>query len=406
MPRLVDRRVLHCMLGLLGCLLIGVIGWRTALRAENPLVPSRDDAIAQIERLGGHVGIDGEAPDQPVWMVDLSDVPVTEPTLALLLAFPKLEVLQLHATGLQDGHLARIGQLTTLRDLSLSDTKVTDQGLRHLQSLKQLEHLSLHGTRVTDAGLKQLVGLAGLTDVLHAETAITESGLAAFHTARIAQVEPPSTEKESVATTDHPAGVESRLAESLHTLGRELFPTARHDPARQRQAVALLEAALRADPDNERIQLDLADAYLLLDHELTLTYAIELYEQVLRRRPSQTGLYGRLAEAYHRLGNTDAAFAVAAARGAAEVTEPFPAALQIADLAADTGDLSRGIAELETLAKLAENHHGIELLRAALLREARQEPAARSVAEAVLKRVDQASPYAAAARRLLEATAP
>jgi hypothetical protein len=402
MQRRVYRRPLLTTLALLGCTLCWSIGWWPALKAENPPVPSRDEAVAHIERLGGRVGIDGEAPDQPVWMVDLSEIQVTDATLTLLRAFPKLEVLQLHATGLQDAQLARIGALTTLRDLSLSDTKITDQGLRHLQGLKRLEHLSLHGTRTTDTGLQQLVGLPALVDLLHGETAITEAGLAAFHAARLAQVEPLSTGEQAAPTTDQPVRVEGRLAESLQALGRELFPTTRHDPVRRRQAVALLEAALRADPDNERIQLDLADAYLLLDQELTLIYAIELYEQVLRHRPSQTGLYGRLAEAYRRLGNADAAFALAAARGAAEVTEPFPAALQLADLAADSGDLSRGIAELDVLAKLANHHPGVELLRAALLREARQESAARSVAKAVLEKVDRASPYAAVAQRLLE----
>lgn len=378
------------------------VGMRSVSQGASQPVPTSEEAVAGIERLGGHVGIDGEAADQPVWMVDLTDVQVADKTLALLRAFPKLEVLQLHGTGLQDAQLEQIGQLSTLRELSLSDTKISDQGLKHLRGLTRLRHLSLHGTRVSDAGLRQLVGLTELTELLHAETAITESGLAAFHAAR--QGKKQSTQPESVANaqTATPLRIEAGLAESLHRLGKELFPTTRNDPQRRRQSVALLEAALRADPDNEQIQLDLADAYLLLDQELALTYAIELYEQVLRRRPSQTGLYGRLAEAYRRLGNVDAAFALVVARGAAESESPFPAALQLADLAAETGDIPRGISELETLGKSSRQHPGVELLRAALLREAKQMPAARSIAEAVLKQVAGDSPYAVAARRLLE----
>lgn len=368
----------------------------------GPAVPTSDDVVARIESLGGHVGIDGEAPDQPVWMVDLTDIPVPDDLLAQLRAFPKLEVLQLHGTGLRDAQLAEVGRLTSLRELSLSDTKISDEGLKQLQGLTRLQHLSLHGTRVSDEGLQQLVGMSELADLLHADTAMTDAGVAAFQVARRARVESPRPDGATSSGLAEPLRVEARLAESLHRLGRELFPTTRNDPARRRQSVSLLEAALRADPDNERIQLDLADAYLLLDNELSLVYAIELYEQVLRRRPSQTGLFGRLAEAYRRLGNVDAAFALAAARGAAERESPFPAALQLADLAAETGDLSRGLSELDTLAKLTKQHPGVELLRAALLREAGQAPSARTAAEAILKRVGGESPYAAVARQLVE----
>ncbi len=399
--KVVGRR-LATVASLVASITLLIVAVRGPTNAANLPGPERDEAVARIERAGGHVGIDGEAEDQPVWMVDLSDVAVTDATLDLLRAFPKLEVLQLHQTGLEDAQLTKLAELRSLRELSLSDTRITDAGLKHLRPLQRLEQLSLHGTRVTDAGLQYLVPLRNLKDILHAETAITDEGLAAFHAARLAQSPDKNSPPQVVAGPATVPQIEAALADSLHATGRALFTASRNDPQRRREAVVLLEQALRADPGNERLQLDLADAYLLLDHELTITYAIELYEQVLRRRPTATGLYGRLAEAYAQLGNYDAAFALAAARGAAEPMEPFPAAAQLADLAAASGDLQRGIAELQTLTKLTQHQPGVQLLLAALLREAGQPREARQIAESILPLVAVDSPFAIEARRLLE----
>jgi hypothetical protein len=54
--------------------LSGILGWALAQEDVTSSAPplEKDAAIAQIEERKGSVGIDGDAPGQPVWMVDFS----------------------------------------------------------------------------------------------------------------------------------------------------------------------------------------------------------------------------------------------------------------------------------------------------------------------------------------------
>lgn len=77
--------------------LSGILGWALAQEdvtsSELPL--EKDAAIARIEQLKGSVGIDGDAPGQPVWMVDFSEVPVNSEALQQLKALLTLMRWQL-----------------------------------------------------------------------------------------------------------------------------------------------------------------------------------------------------------------------------------------------------------------------------------------------------------------------
>src|SRR5262245_25490030 len=92
-------------------------------------------AIAAIEKLGGTISRDEEAPGQPVVEVNFRSSRVTDAGLV---------------------HLKVLGQL---RKLLLDDTKVTDAGMVHLKELKELRTLDISDTGVTDAGLAHLKGL-------------------------------------------------------------------------------------------------------------------------------------------------------------------------------------------------------------------------------------------------------
>lgn len=398
--------VLVSCLGLVSALLRGML---PALGQEEKL--SREVSIERIEKLGGSVGIDSEQPNQPVWKVDLSEVAVDPEVIGLLQSFPMLEVLHFDRTPLTDALLKRIGEIRTLRELSLEDTKITDAGLVHLTGLSALEKLNLNGTKTTNAGLQTLAPLKQLHEILYADTEITELGLDLLVDAQ-QRYQPPVSRTEdaldgssSAMPTSKTESKDSRaiqLAASLHALGRALYPSAVGNPERHREAVALLEQALLGDPTNELIQLDLADAYVNLSTDETLTLALGLYEAVLAEHPGDDALLGRIADAYGRLGNFDAAIAVAAARLRRDVKSPFPAALQIADFSAQSGELARGISELKTVAQTYPQDPGVKLLLATLLIEAGHSEECKSQIDATLRILPSDSPLRKVAQRLKE----
>ncbi|MCA9087094.1 MAG: tetratricopeptide repeat protein [Planctomycetaceae bacterium] len=370
-------------------------------------VPSKESAIARLEGLGGFVGIDGELPGEPVWKVELNELPVTADLLHVLKAFPQLEVLSLDDTPLTDALLIQVGELKSLKELSLADTRITDAGLSHLKRLSALQQLVLHGTKVTDAGLTQLATLKNLKVILCVDTAITDAGLVAFRQAQQAQPSPPVKSPAEPPAQAAPGNsplqqVQLPLADSLHQLGRALFPAAGRDPGRQQQAVAVLEQAYAADPEDELIRLDLADAYVQLGTGISLTLAIDLYEQALQQHQGDDALLARLADTYGRLGNADAAFAIAAVRARLSQGDPFSAAYQIADFAAETGDVERGIAELQAVAHAHPESAATKMLLATLLLETSQVSAANQLIDEVLKSLPSEAPLAIVARRLQE----
>ena len=101
--------------------------------------PNADQAkaIAEIEKLGGRVAVDGTAPGRPA--------------VHLTLGGPKSN----------DAGLIHLNRLTGLRSLDLRGTKVTDAGLINLTNLKNLESLCLDNTQVAGLGLEHIRGCAG-----------------------------------------------------------------------------------------------------------------------------------------------------------------------------------------------------------------------------------------------------
>jgi len=149
--------------------------------ANSPRIQT--EALASIEKLGGHVTVDEKAPGRPVIGVNFSDVAITDAALACLDAFPDLQSLDLghtqkpgHAT-ITDTGLAHLRKLGQLRSLSLAGTEVTDAGLVHLHGLTHLQSLNLDGTKVTDAGVERLGKMTGLQGLKLRDTKVTDAGL-------------------------------------------------------------------------------------------------------------------------------------------------------------------------------------------------------------------------------------
>jgi beta-lactamase regulating signal transducer with metallopeptidase domain/Leucine-rich repeat (LRR) protein len=110
--------------------------------------------------------------------LSLSDALVTGTGVAHLRAMPRLSDLRLHGRNLTDAMLARVSSLRGLRTLSLGDAgSVTDQGIARLGELTALRELDLSGTGVTDEGLAKLAGLEELRVLRLNSTRITDAGV-------------------------------------------------------------------------------------------------------------------------------------------------------------------------------------------------------------------------------------
>lgn len=365
---------------------------------EDPPATTKEAAIAQVERLGGEVRIDGERTDQPVWAVDFGGKSIGNRDLQVLAGFPALEVLNLADTLIDDEGLRFIPVCTELKELNLSGTKITDVGLAQLLRFKKLKTLDLNQTSVTDDGIQQLAALKQLSRPNVFETKVTEAGLQRFETAiRAAPTVPEdaSPDRSRQATAS---------ATGLHALGRSALVAAHGEVAAQRSAAALLEQALETEPENDLIRVDLADAYLLLDHELTITAAIDLLEDVLSRQPDDDRLQVRLVRAYAALQNATDAYRYAERRlkSAAKPEQLLDVALQIASVAAVTGETDHGVELLTAIADSHPDSVGLRLVQAILLVET-DRPTARRILQSIVERHPSPHAYGVQAERLLAA---
>ena len=156
--------------------LCGCSAKRSAEPAQTAVQADQSEAIAQIEKLGGKVVIDGQSPDKPVISVDFNNSHVTDAALSHLAGLTKLRVLDLSWTEVTSAGLAHLKRLTKLQSLNLTSTKITDAGLVRLAALPALESLNLTGTQVTDAGLEYLKDLPKLRSLNLSTTNVTNAG--------------------------------------------------------------------------------------------------------------------------------------------------------------------------------------------------------------------------------------
>ena len=110
--------------------------------------------------------------------LDCTDV--TDAGLAQLETLPKLLYLNLRGTSIGNAGLSSIAKLKTLTYLWLSDTKITGRTLHQLRSLESLNHLFLDGTEVNDDHLAGLGGLPNLEVLFASYTRLTNRSLPVF----------------------------------------------------------------------------------------------------------------------------------------------------------------------------------------------------------------------------------
>jgi hypothetical protein len=134
----------------LACL---ALGW-SSLSASEPEL-TQDQAIAQIQKLGGRVHVLDQQLGKPVagvWSLN----GFTDREIPLVRGLATLIVLDLSESKVTDKGLARLKGLTSLEHLDLRDTAVTDKGLHAIKGLTALRLLDLTKTKVTAAGVKDL----------------------------------------------------------------------------------------------------------------------------------------------------------------------------------------------------------------------------------------------------------
>lgn len=122
-----------------------------------------------------------------------------------LAALPRLLILNLSGSDVDDRGLDRVAQLGELQSLNLDWTPVTDAGLAKLTVLRNLEALWLNDTNVTNTGLKSLAQLPKLRRLYVEGTAVDEAGAKQLRTA-LPKCEvwwgPPSSPQDSPVTSE------------------------------------------------------------------------------------------------------------------------------------------------------------------------------------------------------------
>ncbi len=109
--------------------------------------------------------------------LDLNWTEIGDAGLEQLAGLPNLTRLGLHRAPITDAGLVHLKKFPKLTRLYLGYTRVTDAGLVNLAGLSGLSNLDLSGTEVSDLGLAHLKGLAGLTSLKLSKTNVTDAGL-------------------------------------------------------------------------------------------------------------------------------------------------------------------------------------------------------------------------------------
>jgi len=89
-----------------------------------------DEAIAEIQRLGGQVDMGRTNPNVPVRSISvIRGERFDDRAMALLRKFPQLQRVWIHGANISDAGMAYLADLKDLRSLSLDHCPITDAGL-------------------------------------------------------------------------------------------------------------------------------------------------------------------------------------------------------------------------------------------------------------------------------------
>lgn len=109
--------------------------------------------------------------------LSLSEVKVSDQSLALLKGLARLEEAELSETLVTDAGLVHLRGWVSLQKLQLSGAPITGAGLDHCKDLKQLREVWVSNTKLTDAGMAGLKNLKGLKQLWVGINQINGQGL-------------------------------------------------------------------------------------------------------------------------------------------------------------------------------------------------------------------------------------
>ncbi len=139
-----------------------------------PLLLAGDEA-AWIKRLGGSVQRDAAG---NVTAINLGDTWVNDTDILDLLAFKKLQKLDLSHTRISDEGLLRLKPARQIEELNLLYAElITDLGMNAIKGWRQLKRLNVRGTKIANDTLVIVSELVQLESLDIANTRITDSGL-------------------------------------------------------------------------------------------------------------------------------------------------------------------------------------------------------------------------------------
>ena len=128
-----------------------------------------------ITRLGGAVQRDGAG---DVTAINLGDTWVNDTDILDLLAFKKLQKLDLSHTRISDEGLLSLKPARQIEDLNLLYAElITDLGMNAVKGWRQLKRLNVRGTKIANDTLVIVGDLVHLESLDIANTRITDSGL-------------------------------------------------------------------------------------------------------------------------------------------------------------------------------------------------------------------------------------
>ena len=127
--------------------------------------PLEDAALAEIGRM------------RHLKTLHLVDTRITDAGLGSLVELKRLESLSLSECEISDTGLASWPLPATLMEVSLENTNVSDETVMQLVSLPQLSRLTLYGSPVTDDSIATLAQMPQLKAVMLGETKVTDDGL-------------------------------------------------------------------------------------------------------------------------------------------------------------------------------------------------------------------------------------
>jgi hypothetical protein len=112
-----------------------------------------------------------------ILVIDHSESRITAAGMRLLKGLPNLEQLRVRGPGADDGSLAQIAAIKSLKILNLPQADFTDAGLERLKELPNLIQLRFGSPKVTDAGMKTIAELPALLRLHLIDIPIGDRGL-------------------------------------------------------------------------------------------------------------------------------------------------------------------------------------------------------------------------------------